>query len=141
MKRDYGIFHIAFKILLRKGDKFLFLKTANKKYWDWPGGRADNVEYKTPIKKILEREVKEELGNKVKYKVGNIAFQHRRYFKPRKIYILTTIYETKYLSGEIKLSSEHSSYKWINPKSYKFKEKEFICREEYLAFKEYFKFK
>jgi len=141
MKRDYGIYHVAFKILLKRGSKFLFLRSANKKYWDLPGGRVDNIEYKTPIKKILNREVREELGNKVKYKIGKIVFQHRRYYEPRKIYILVTVYEAKYLSGEIKLSFEHSNYEWINPKTYKFREKQFTCKEEYITFKEYFKFK
>lgn len=141
MKRDYGIYHVGFKILLRKGNKFLFLKSANRKYWDLPGGRADNVECKTPIKEILDREVKEELGNKIKYKLGKVIFQHRRYFESRKIYVLITAYEAKYLSGEIKLSFEHSSYEWINPKTYEFKEKQFTCKEEYLIFKEYLRFK
>jgi 8-oxo-dGTP pyrophosphatase MutT (NUDIX family) len=141
MKRDYGIYHAGFKILLKKGSEFLFLKTANKKYWDLPGGRADNIEYKTPIKEILNREIKEELGNKIRYKIGNIIFQHRRYAPKSKVYILATIYEAKYLSGKIKLSPEHSSYEWINPKTYKFRVKQFTCKEEYSAFKEYLKFK
>ena len=143
MKRDYGIYHVGFKILLKKNSKFLFLRSSNKKYWDLPGGRADNTEYKKPILKILKREVKEELGNKVKYKLGKVAFQsrRRRYFTLRKIYLFTTVYEAQYISGEVKISPEHSGYYWINPKKFKFKEKEFICREEYLAFKEYFKFK
>jgi len=34
MKREYGVYHVAFKILLRKGDKILFLKDENGKYWD-----------------------------------------------------------------------------------------------------------
>ena len=145
MKRDYGIYHVGFKILLRKGNRFLFLKSASKKYWDLPGGRADNIEYKTPIKKIIEREVKEELGDKARYNLGKIVFQYRRYSPNRKIYVFTTVYEAEYLSGEIKLSPEHSSYEWIDPKDYKFKEKEFCSKEdfkeEYLAFKEYLKFK
>ena len=139
MKRDYGIYHVGFKILLKKGNEFLFLRSANKKFWDLPGGRADNTEYKKPILKILEREVKEEIGDKVKYKLGKVAFQYRRYFDLRKIYLFTTIYEAEYLSGEIEISLEHSSYQWINPKTYKFKEKEFSSKEGYLAVKEYFK--
>ncbi|MCX6764167.1 MAG: NUDIX hydrolase [Candidatus Nealsonbacteria bacterium] len=141
MKKDYGIYHVGFKILLKKENKFLFLRSANKKYWDLPGGRADNTEYKKPVLKILEREVREELGNKIRYKIGDMAFQSRRYFPKRKTYTLSTVYEAKYLSGEILISPEHSGYEWINPKTYKFKEKGFFCKEEYLAFKEYFKFK
>jgi 8-oxo-dGTP pyrophosphatase MutT (NUDIX family) len=141
MKRDYGIFFVCFKLILKKRNKFLFLKCPRNVYWDLPGGRADNTEYKTPIKKILEREVREELGDKVKYEIGKIAFQHKRYVPKRITYNFITYYEAKYISGEIKISPEHSGYYWINPKNYKFKEKQFTCKEEYLAFKEYFKFK
>lgn len=144
MKKDYGVFHIAFKILLRKGDKVLFLRDACKVYFnrfDLPGGQADKGEENASFMKILNREVREEMGKGVKYEVGNLAFQHWRYFKPRKIYILATVYEAKYLSGKIKLSPEHLSYEWINPKTYKFRKEDFFTEGEYLAFKKYLKFK
>lgn len=58
MKRDYGIFHVGLKILLRKGDKVLFLRDNNpSRNWDVPGGRIDNVEYRTPLEKIITQEV------------------------------------------------------------------------------------
>lgn len=144
MKKDFAIFHTGFKILLRKGNKVLFLRMAHKSYFnllDLPGGRADKGEEGKPLKKILNREVKEEIGKGVRYKVGDLAFQHRRYDKLRQIYTLINIYEAKYLSGKIKLSPEHLSYEWINLKKYKFRKKDFFCEEEYLAFKEYLKFK
>lgn len=138
MKTDYAIYQIAFKILLNKKDNFLFLKSFNN-FLDLPGGRADNSEGKTAIKKIISREIREELGPKLKYKLGEPLFQYRRYFKPRKIYILITVYRADYLSGDIKISSEHSNYKWINPRKYKLNKNDFYNEEEYSAFKEYFK--
>ena len=145
MKKEYATFRIAFKILLRKGNKILFLRMANKKlpsFLDLPGGRADKGEEMLPFKQILKREVKEEIGKKVKYKIKDLAFQHIRYFNPEKIYalVLVNIYEGEYLSGKIELSSDHNSYEWIDPKRYEFKKKDFMCKEEYLAFKEYLKF-
>ncbi len=139
MKRDYGIFHVALKILLRKGDEFLFLRTDNDRYWDWPGGRIDNVEMKTPLEKILAREVREELGPTVCYKLGNPVMHYRRYFRQRKIYIFAAMYEAEWISGGIKLSHEHARHEWINPKTYRFRKKDFFSAEEYAAITEHFK--
>lgn len=136
-KRDYGVFHVALKILLRKKGKFLFLRSASGKHWDLPGGRIDNVEYDTPLAQVLRREVREELAG-VKYKLGKAALQYRRFFEPRGIYIFITVFEADYLGGRIKLSDEHSSYAWIEPNRFKLNPKEFFSKEEYLAFRRYF---
>lgn len=139
MKRDYGVYQVALKVLLRRGDEVLFLRSDDGKYWDLPGGRIDNGEAKTPLQKILAREVREELGPAVRYKLGRPLFQFRRYYSPGRIYILQTVYDGIYLSGDIKLSHEHSSYTWINPGKITLKKKDFDNNEEYLAFKDYFK--
>jgi len=141
MNKNHAIFHISFKIILRKEDKVLFLRMANERFLnvlDLPGGRAEEGGEEAPFLEILEREVKEEIGEDVKYKLGKLAFQHYRRIK--KPYTLINIYEGEYLSGDVKLSSEHLSYEWINPQTYKFKKEEFFSEEEYLAFKKYFKF-
>ena len=139
MKRDYGIYQAALKLLLRRGDMVLFLRSDDGKYWDLPGGRIDNVEAETPLPEILAREVKEELGSAIRYKLGRPIFQFRRYFSPGHIYILQTVYDGMYLSGGIKLSHEHSSYTWIKPGKIMLKKVDFDNNEEYLAFRDYFK--
>lgn len=141
MKKDYATYWIAFKILLKKKGKVLFLtETASKcNFLDLPGGRADNNEGKVSLFKILEREVREELGDRIKYRLGEPIFQYRRYNKERKIYNLITVYKAEYITGSINLSFEHSKYQWLNPKKYKFREKEFYNKEEYEAFRKYFK--
>jgi 8-oxo-dGTP pyrophosphatase MutT (NUDIX family) len=136
MKRDFGIYQVALKILLRKGNKVLLLKTDDGKYWDLPGGRIDTVENKTPLKKILAREIREELGQGVRYELGRPLFQYRRRFKERNIYIFQTVYAAAYLGGNIKISPEHTSYAWIDPKKFVFRQKDFPSKEEYLAYKE-----
>ena len=139
IKRDYATYQVALKLLLRKGNEVLFLRDVPSGYWDLPGGRIDNVESKVPLDKILMREIREELGEKVKYKLGCPIFQFRRETKTHNIYNFLTVYEGKYIKGNIKISFEHSSYKWVNPKNYKFKEKDFFNKEEYLAVLGYFK--
>jgi 8-oxo-dGTP pyrophosphatase MutT (NUDIX family) len=140
MTRDYAIYQVSLKILLRKGNEFLFLKSANGKYWDLPGGRIDNVENDVPLEKILTREVKEELGSNLKYKLGKSVLQYRKFPKSMKLPLFFSVYEAEYLSGDIKLSFEHSSHSWLDPKKYKLNRSEFASEGEYLAFKEYFKF-
>lgn len=140
MTRDYGVFMVGLKILLRKGSKILFLRMADGKYLDIPGGRIDNVEYERPLAKILAREVREELGSKVKYKLGKPIFHFRR--RRRKDanpeYVFLAVYDAEWISGEIKISDEHSAYEWFDPRKDSLRRKDFGRIEEYRALKNYF---
>jgi 8-oxo-dGTP pyrophosphatase MutT (NUDIX family) len=137
--KDHAVYQISLKVLLRKGNEFLFLKSANGKYWDMPGGRIDNIESKIPLEDILAREMKEELGKNLKYKLGNPLFQYRKTYSSGKLPIFMTVYGAEYISGEIDISSEHSGYYWFKESETKFKKSEFGQEGEYLAFKKYFK--
>ena len=141
MKRDYGVFRVGLKIVLHKGDKILFLRDNNEsKTWDWPGGRIDNVEYRTPLEKIIAREVREELGSAVKYFLGKPIFALRRWTirDGKKICIFCVFYEAEFISGRIKLSSEHSSYEWIDPKKFRMRRADFGHGDEISGIKKYF---
>lgn len=142
IKRDYGIFQVALKVLLQKGDKILFLRDSDAdRHWDWPGGRIDNVEYRTPIEKIIAREVREELGQKVRYVLGKPHFHLRRWtlWNGKKTCVFCVFYEAKWMSGEIRLSAEHSAYEWIDTKRFHtLKRVDFKHAEEYPALKKYF---
>ena len=138
MKRDYATYQVALKIFLRKGRNILFLKDENGK-WDLPGGRIDNVEGKMPLEKILAREVREELGRKVKYDLGLPAVQFRRFIYSRSVFGFITVYEAVYKGGYIKISHEHTSFEWLNPKTYPFRRNQFgNDNEEYEALMKYF---
>jgi len=60
-KRDYANYHVGLKILLRKDNEFLFLRTPNGKQFDLPGGRIDDIEHNVPLVEVIERKVCEEL--------------------------------------------------------------------------------
>ena len=137
-KRAYAIYHVGLKVLLKKRDDFLFLTDAAGKHFDLPGGRIDDVEHTTPLAEVIAREVSEELGEEIKYKLGKPVFQFRRHFESKGLHVFLTVYEAEYLSGEIKLSTEHSGLQWIAPRKVNFKEEQFFHKEEYLAFKKYF---
>ncbi|MFY9462696.1 MAG: NUDIX domain-containing protein [Candidatus Sungiibacteriota bacterium] len=141
MKRDYGVFQVGLKILLRKGDKVLLLRMNDDDNWlDLPGGRIDNVEYRTPLEKIIAREVREELGPKVKYVLGKARFHFRRLRRKgaNPAFVFLVVYDAQWKAGEVKLSSEHSSYEWIDPKTHILKRSDFGQEEECRAFKKYF---
>ncbi|HLB58498.1 MAG: hypothetical protein A2977_02215 [Alphaproteobacteria bacterium RIFCSPLOWO2_01_FULL_45_8] len=131
-------YHVGLKILLRRQDEFLFLKSPFSACFDLPGGRIGTEEKITPLKDILQREVKEELGGTLHYQLGKPAFLFRRYFPTLKLNVFLSVYEATYISGNLQLSSEHTSYHWINPIEFLLKENHFLSKEEYLGFKTYF---
>ena len=140
-KMDFGVFQVGLKLVLRKGGKILFLRDNDeKKSWDWPGGRIDDAEYGAADEKIIAREVREELGPRVKYILGKPAFTLKRWTMRggKKMCVFCIFYEAEFRSGTIKLSSEHSSYEWISPKTFEMKRADFSHKEEYAAFKKYF---
>jgi len=131
-------YHVSLKVLLRKEDEFLMLVDTSDDRLELPGGRIDETEHKSPFEKIIAREVKEELGDAIRYRLGKIAFSYRRHFENRGFHVLINVYEAEYLSGEINISDEHCGFKWVDPKKVVFKREQFFSDEEYIAFKNYF---
>jgi 8-oxo-dGTP pyrophosphatase MutT (NUDIX family) len=139
MRKNIATYHVGLKILLKKEKEFLFLTDSIGKHFDFPGGRIDEDELYTPLEKVVDREVKEEMGGDLKYRLGKPLFHFRRYFEKKNLQIFLVLFEAEYVSGDIKLSEEHSEIKWIDPNEYDFKEEEFFSKEEYQTFKTYFK--
>lgn len=83
--------------------------------------------------------MREELGSKVRYRLGKPVALYRGYFESRKIYIFAVMYEAEWISGAIKLSFEHDRCEWINPKTHRFRKKDFSSDEQYNAIQKYFK--
>ena len=85
---------------------------------DFPGGKIQAGE--SDFDEALKREVREETNLEIK--VGNLFFRwyfefplgHRNYGKV--VYLVG--FKCEYVSGELKLSDEHSSYKWVNRNNY-----------------------
>ena len=136
--RDFATYHVGLKILLEKDGKILFLKTDSGK-WDFPGGRIDDVETTAPLADILAREIAEELGQDLKYRLGKPVVHFRRYYSKIEQNIFLVVFEAEYVSGEVVISDEHESYEWINSKTVEFKKEDFMSEEEFEALVEYFK--
>ncbi len=139
MKRDYANYQVALKILLRNKGRLLFLKTPEGKL-DLPGGRIDNIEDEVPLIQILAREIREELGEDIKYNVGAPLLQYRRHFnlEGNPYHVFITVYDAELIAGEIHLSDEHVDFEWIDPQSFKFTLEQFFHKEEFDTLQNYF---
>lgn len=107
---DKFSFVVPQKAIIRKGDEYLILKRSPKastypNHWDFPGGRLEHGE---DAASGLEREVFEETG----LKINVIRPVQTLTENLSNRYQLFIAYECRILSGEIKLSHEHTEFKW-----------------------------
>lgn len=113
-------FYIGQKAFIEKDNKILILIDPLVG-WDFPGGKIQEGEL--DFSQALKREVKEETNLDIKvglpFCTGFFEFPvistHRN--SGKKIYLVYFI--CQYTTGKIALSPEHSSYKWINKRTYK----------------------
>lgn len=96
-----------------KNGSFLVIRRAMKdeigkeSSWTLPGGRVEN--YEDPNKSVL-REVKEETGLNVSLIKPIFVWTGRK----GSLWRIVIHYLCKYKSGKVKLSKEHSEFKWID---------------------------
>jgi 8-oxo-dGTP diphosphatase len=136
----HALFQASIKIILKKDGKILALRTTDD-YLDFPGGRLDETEIQLDHKQAVLRELKEELGDSIKVKVGKLAFVSRRSYSHQgtKNYVLAIFYLAEYQSGDINLSDEHSQYVWLTPDEIFKPGTKFISPDEEKQLKAYFK--
>jgi 8-oxo-dGTP diphosphatase len=116
-------FHIGIKAVIVKNGKALILNSARFKGFDLPGGRIDDNE---DITKGLKRELKEELGL-INFKVEKLlhVFERTDYGK-KEASLMLIFFKVSARLSKLKLSEEHSDYKWISKKELK----EMISKKE-----------
>ncbi|PJA86924.1 MAG: hypothetical protein CO141_02175 [Candidatus Moranbacteria bacterium CG_4_9_14_3_um_filter_42_9] len=111
-------FNVTVKGIIRKSGKILVVKRSNADdhkpgVWETVGGGMD--EKNTP-QKSLEKEIKEEVNLKVKIiEPFNVFF----FKKDTGEYKVGITFICNYVAGKVKLSHEHSDYKWIEPNEFK----------------------
>lgn len=108
--------HFASKcIIINKQNQFLILKRTNysnngREKWDFPGGSVNQDE---DVNESIKREVNEELQIEIKNpKVFRIT-SGKKIPSGQFIFVLFASKEFNLKEG-IKLSNEHSDYKWIS---------------------------
>ena len=123
MKRD-ALFCVGQKAFIEKDGKVLILGDPTEGL-DFPGGKIQEGEAKdadaSSLIVSLKREVMEETGLEIEvsdpFAVWYHEFpkNHRNY--PKVVYLVA--FKCKYVSGNVKLSNEHDSYKWVDKNNYK----------------------
>jgi ADP-ribose pyrophosphatase YjhB (NUDIX family) len=115
-------YFIAVKVFLKKDGKLLIMKD-NFGDWDLPGGRIKKDEFETPLEKIIERKMFEELGDNVRYTIGKpvVFMRHERVEQSPgnpAVRIFAIGYEGNLDSGEITLSKRHTEMLWADLDSF-----------------------
>lgn len=117
---DKDVYFVAVKILIRDGDKLLIVHDVFDT-WELPGGRIKKDELTIPIENIIERKVREELGQYVKYRLG----EPKAFFRLErpeadleKVRIFAIGFEADYLGGEIILGECHDKFEWVDVKTF-----------------------
>jgi 8-oxo-dGTP pyrophosphatase MutT (NUDIX family) len=117
------VYFVAVKVFLERGDDFLVFKD---KFCDWdlPGGRIKKHEFETDLTEVIERKMREELGEDIEYDLINrpeILMRHERVeASPGNptVRIFGIGYRAKLKSGEPKPSEAHVEMKWVNIHDY-----------------------
>ncbi|NUM25379.1 MAG: NUDIX domain-containing protein [Candidatus Buchananbacteria bacterium] len=126
--QDPENFQVSLKILLKKNNQYLLLnvaktdRVAGMEKFDLPGGRINRDELNLPFHQLVDREVKEELGPLITYKLRPDPVSLGQAIIPDFIEIkpgetrsrFFVLFEAEYLSGEIEISDEHSDYQWTD---------------------------
>lgn len=86
--------------------------------WDIPGGRLRPEDFEVPLEAVLERKLREELGEDLSYRLGGpcVFFRHERAehgLDGRRVRIFAVGYEASYLDGAIELGRHHDRYLWV----------------------------
>lgn len=112
MEKEF--FRVPQKAMIKKSEKYLIIKRAPNahtypNHWDFPRGRLEAGE--NP-KEGLRREVFEE--TKLKIKTNKPVFTFHETLNNIPTFFI--VYDCKIVSGKIKLSHEHTEYKWATKK-------------------------
>lgn len=116
------------KAVIQKNGKFLLLKRATKSYpglWDFAGGKDEPGE--TPEQSV-KREVKEETA----FDIAPGPEVKTRHYQDEKFDLRFHYFVPEIISGEFKISPDHSDFKWLT-------REEINYLELHPAVKEYFK--
>lgn len=117
---DDLICFISQKAFIEKDDNLLILHDPFIGF-DLPGGKV--LQGEADLIESLRREVIEEID--IKFEIGppfytwlfTVPAESKHQHAGKQMYCVG--YKCKYLSGEIKLSSEHDYFKWINKENFK----------------------
>ncbi|HOZ36342.1 MAG TPA: NUDIX domain-containing protein [bacterium] len=119
-------YFVAMKVFMMDKNRRLLILKDKFNCWDLPGGRLKYDEFDKSLEKVVARKMKEELGVKVKYKLGQpvVFMRHERMEnladgEQEKVRIFAVGFKANYLSGEIMPGKNHDEYKFVELKGFK----------------------
>lgn len=116
------LYFVAVKLLLRDGDNLLITHDVFGS-WDIPGGRIRIKEFNSPLEAVATRKMREELGDDVKYTLGEpIVFFRVEREEPQDsgqiVHIFAIGYEATYEGGKLGLGDHHDKLEWVDIKTF-----------------------
>ncbi len=119
LKKD--LYFVAVKIfLVDASGRLLVLRDIYDDGWDIPGGRLREIDFDVPLEDVAKRKIREELGNEVRYELGEqtVLMRHERLEgasgEKRKERIFAVGYRAEYLGGTIALGEIFKDYEWVD---------------------------
>jgi 8-oxo-dGTP pyrophosphatase MutT (NUDIX family) len=136
---SHALYEVTVKLQLMDGDKLLVL-TSPDGCIDFPGGRVDDSEQELSMEQALAREISEELGEALSYDIVDTAFvAHRAYeHQEQTHHVLAVRFRAKLTGGTVRLSDEHTKYRWVEPISLLSQQDRFVSSDEHRRFAEYY---
>jgi len=116
MKED-ALFYVGQKAFIEKDGQILILNDPVEGL-DFPGGKIQEGE--TDFVEALQREVREETALEIEigepFIIWFNEFPQNHRNAGKKVYLVG--FRCKYHSGEIMLSEEHNTYRWVTKENY-----------------------
>jgi 8-oxo-dGTP pyrophosphatase MutT (NUDIX family) len=113
------LFEVSLKTIIKNKDgKILVLKErSNPITYDFPGGRIQKGEESLPLNEVLYREIIEEVGP-IKFELSKkpAAVGRHSYTGDdgSTIHLIWIFFEAKFLDGKVVVSTEHTSFDWVD---------------------------
>ena len=111
-----ALYFVAVKIFLRDENKLLLTHDVWGN-WELPGGRIQAHEFQKDLRGVVDRKLKQELGNNIGYsdlKPTGTFFQVSRVENDIPVRIFAIGYEGKFQGGGIKLGDNHDKFEWFD---------------------------
>jgi 8-oxo-dGTP pyrophosphatase MutT (NUDIX family) len=124
-KKDF--YQVSLKVILKNNKNEILALNGHPRgsfagFYDLPGGRINEDEFTTSFIDIIQREAKEEIGD-IKMIINSKPVAIGRHLIPASmtsekedLHVLYVFFEATLIEGEIKISSEHDGFKWIDIK-------------------------
>jgi 8-oxo-dGTP diphosphatase len=103
-------FYVGLKAFVGNGKKLLILEDKDGQ-WELPG---EKIQVGEDIPKAFHREIKEELGESIEIERGPLSHVWIRQPNPNQNFFIFLVgFPCALKSGEITISPEHKSFRWI----------------------------